>query len=104
MLSALNLKTLKANNEINHNLQSVVSDTAHLGNGSAIRTALNAFIGSSNMLKTKEIKIDHYSHLNEKNIAHQKPTSPKEVEAKKKIPKIDLFKYPFNNFVETNCK
>ena len=95
MLSEFKIKT-KSNNEINQNLKSIImNDPKSITNSNIIKNALNNFIGNSNLLKPKKEK-ENFNYLQEKKIIHVKK------EKKKRIPKIDLLNYPFNNLVETN--
>jgi hypothetical protein len=111
MLSELKVKVKSGwdNNTGHPGLKSIISnDTCvQVSSPNGIKNALNAFIGNSNLLKPKPVdNTPSYDHLYKKNIAHCKPevASKQQAEVRKKVPKVDIFNYPFNNLVETNSK
>jgi hypothetical protein len=98
MLAELNVKVKTIN--VSQSMSPHVKSKPIVCNG--IKSALDAFINHSNLLKPKAPS-DNYDYLKKKNIVYTK-SSPKEIQkVHKKLPKVDLFNYPFNNLVESNC-
>jgi hypothetical protein len=106
MLADLKLKPTNGKGIVNSNLKLIVNESSHLSSNQLTK-ALSAFIGTSNLLQPKAEEKNDYSYLNKRNIVFQSPPKTEIKEKKKadkKIPKIDIFKYPFNSLVEANGK